>query len=171
MSNISLYVPKLEDYWFEQQVLSDEETMNYNAGYDVSYYGYNYETGCIDYPENRWKEQYQKRNKENKYFAYIKVDNEFIGTVNYHYVESEKRYECGIVIYSKYRGKGYSEIGLKLLCEKAKSEGIKELYDNFELERESAIKAFQKVGFKIVEKTTWKKFNKEVAGVVVKITL
>lgn len=168
---MKLHIPELSEYYFEQQILSDPETMNYNAGYDVSYYGYNYETGCIDFPKDRWESQYNKRKKENKFFAYIQVDDDFVGTVNYHYVESEKRYECGIVIYSKYRGKGYSEQGLQLLCDEARKNGVKELYDNFEESRTSAIKSFEKVGFEIVEKTTWKKFNEDVNGVVVRIVL
>jgi len=168
---MKLHIPELSEYYFEQQILSDPETMNYNAGYDVSYYGYNYETGCIDFPKDRWESQYNKRKNENKFFAYIQVDGDFVGTVNYHYVESEKRYECGIVIYSKYRGKGYSEHGLQLLCDEARKNGVKELYDNFEESRTSAIKSFEKVGFEIVEKTTWKKFNEDVNGVVVRIVL
>ena len=168
---MKLHIPELSEYYFEQQILSDPETMNYNAGYDVSYYGYNYETGCIDFPKDRWESQYNKRKNENKFFAYIQVDDDFVGTVNYHYVESEKRYECGIVIYSKYRGKGYSEQGLQLLCDEARKNGVKELYDNFEEPRTSAIKSFEKVGFEIVEKTTWKKFNEDVSGVVVRIVL
>lgn len=168
---MKLHIPELSEYYFEQQILSDPETMNYNAGYDVSYYGYNYETGCIDFPKDRWESQYNKRKNENKFFAYIQVDGDFVGTVNYHYVESEKRYECGIVIYSKYRGKGYSKQGLQLLCDEARKNGVKELYDNFEESRTSAIKSFEKVGFEIVEKTTWKKFNEDVNGVVVRIVL
>lgn len=38
MKHISLYVPKLEDYWYEQKIQSDPLTMSYNAGYDVLYY-------------------------------------------------------------------------------------------------------------------------------------
>ena len=48
---LTLYVPKLEDYWYEQKLQSDPKTMKYNAGYDVSYYGYHYDTGCIDFPK------------------------------------------------------------------------------------------------------------------------
>ena len=40
--NISLYIPTLEDYWYEQKVQSDPLSMDYNAGYDVSYFGYHY---------------------------------------------------------------------------------------------------------------------------------
>ena len=77
MKNIILYVPSLEDYWYEQKIQADPLSMDYNAGYDVSYYGYHYDTGCIDFPKERWKETYDRRIRENRYFAYIisKKDN------------------------------------------------------------------------------------------------
>lgn len=170
MKNISLYIPKLEDYWYEQKVQSDPLSMSYNAGYDVSYYGYHYDTGCIDFPEERWEGSHNKRISENRYFAYIKDNalNEYIGYVNYHYNKNENRYECGIVIESKYRGKGYSKQALTLLCDVAKSNGIKKLYDNFEIDRQHTLNIFQSVGFEIVEEQTWKKFNKMVKGVLVR---
>lgn len=173
MHNISLYIPELKDLWYEEKLQSDPETMSYNAGYDVSYYGYHYDTGCIDFPESRWEEVYNKRIKENKFFAYIKDNdlNEFIGYCNYHYNKNENRYECGVLIDSKYRGKGYSSDALNLLCDTARSNGIKELYDNFEIDRGNTLKLFESVGFKVVRKTTWKKFGKEVNGVEVKIEL
>jgi len=87
--------------------------------------------------------------------------------VNYHFNKNDNRYECGIVIEDIHRGKGYSKEGLKLLCEKAKAGGISSLYDNFEKDR-SNIKAFEALGFKIIEETTWKKFGKDVAGIIVK---
>ena len=173
MKNISIYVPKIEDYWYEEKVESDPLSMSYNAGYDVKYYGYHYDTGCIDFPKDRWEETYNKRIKENRYFAYIK-DNDidkFIGYVNYHYNKDNNRYECGIVIESIYRGKGYSKDSLKLLCEEARKNGINELYDNFEIDRDNCLNVFRKVGFEIVEEQTWNKFNKEVEGVLVKINL
>lgn len=109
MKNITLYVPLLEDYWYEQKIQADPLSMDYNAGYDVSYYGYNYDTWCIDFPEERWKEIYDRRIRENRYFAYIKDNDidDYVGYVNYHYNKNDNRYECGIVIESKYRGKGY----------------------------------------------------------------
>ena len=33
---MKLHIPELSEYYFEQQISSDPETMNYNAGYDVS---------------------------------------------------------------------------------------------------------------------------------------
>jgi RimJ/RimL family protein N-acetyltransferase len=173
MKNLSLYVPELEDYWYEAKVQSDPLSMDYNAGYDVSYDGYHRDTGCIDFPKDKWEETYNKRMNDNKYFAYIKDNdiNEFVGYVNYHYNKSDDRYECGILIESTYRGKGYSKEALKLLCDKAREDGIKELYDNFEISRESALDVFKQVGFEVVKEQTWKKFDEDVKGVLVRIKL
>ena len=173
MINISLYVPIIEDYWYEQKIQADPLSMQYNAGYDVSYYGYHYDTGCIDFPKERWKETYDKRIRENRYFAYIKDNDidDYVGYVNYHYNKNDNRYECGIVVESKYRGNGYSKLALQLLCNTARKNGIKELYDNFEINRGYTLEIFKSVGFEIVEEQTWKKFNKHVKGVLIKIKL
>lgn len=173
MKRLELYIPKLDDYWYEKRCLEDPETMSYNAGYDVSYYGYHYDTGCIDFPEDRWQETFDKRILENRYFAYIRDNdiNDYVGYVNYHYNKNDNRYDCGIVIESKYRGRGYSKIALQLLCNMAKNNGIKELYDNFEIDRGNTLDVFKSVGFEIVEEQYWKKFNKDVKGVLVKIVL
>ena len=64
--NISLYIQKIEDFWYEEKIQFDPSTMSYNAGYDVSYYGYHYDTGCIDFPKERWQIAYDKRIKENR---------------------------------------------------------------------------------------------------------
>ena len=170
---LSLYIPELKDYWYEENLLSDKDTMNYNAGYDVSYSGYHYETGCIDFKKEKWQEKYNKRKDENTFFAYLKDDikNEFVGYVNYQYNEKDNRYECGIIIEKSKRRNGYAKEGLKLLSNYAKKQGIKSLYDTFEIDRENTLKVFESVGFKVIEKTTWKKFNKEVEGVIVKIDL
>ena len=112
---------------------------------------------------------YDKRIRENRFIAYLKnvETNEYVGYVNYHFAKDNERYECGIVIQAKHRVKGYAKEGLKLLCKKAKEDGINSLYDNFEKDRQ-VIKVFLDLGFEIVEETTWKKFLKDVVGIVVK---
>lgn len=168
-SSLEIYIPKLEDYWYEQKLQSDPDTMGYNAGWNVSYDGYHYDTGCIDFPKNKWEDTFNKRIKENKFFAYLKDTNinEYVGYINYHYNKNEDKYYCGILIESKYRGKGYSKSGLKLLCDYAKEHGVKELYDDFESDR-NGIKVFENLGFKIVNKYNTQKFNKDIEIVVVK---
>ena len=168
MKNIILYEPKIEDYWYEEKIQSDPLTMSYNAGYNVSYFGYHYDTGCIDFPKDKWEEMFDKRKDKNYYFAYIKDNDldEFIGYVNYH-LNSDK-YECSILIEDKYRKMGYGRNALMLLCDVARSNGIKELYDSFEANRDNTLTLFENVGFQVVEHTKWMKFNHLVDGVVVK---
>ena len=170
MNRLELYIPKLEDYWYEQRVNEDPKSMSYNAGYDVSYYGYHYDTGCIDFPKERWEISYNRRIKEKRFFAYLKDVKLgiYVGYVNYQYNKEDNRYECGIVIEDKYRGCGYGREGLVLLCSDASKNGIKELYDNFEKDRGTTLKLFNSVGFKVYEEMTWKKFNKDVLGVIVR---
>ena len=67
MRNIELVVPKLEEYSYEEKLEKDPNTMSYNAGYDVKYSGYHYDTGCIDFTVDKWKDVYDKRIKENRY--------------------------------------------------------------------------------------------------------
>ena len=100
----------------------------------------------------------------------MKKKNEFIGYVNYQFDSSENYYDCSILIEASKRGKGYSKEGLKLLCEVAKNNCIKELYDSFEKNRYHT-EIFEDTGFKVVKETTWKKFGKNVEGVIVKIDL
>ena len=55
---LELYIPKLEDLWFYQQMTSDPETMSYNANWDVDYDGYHRDTGCIDHPDETLADWY-----------------------------------------------------------------------------------------------------------------
>ena len=54
MKQVELYSPKPEDLWFREKMLSDSETMSYNAGYKPIYEGYHYESGCIDFPKEKY---------------------------------------------------------------------------------------------------------------------
>ena len=171
MKNIELVIPKLNQYSYEQKLESDPKTMSYNAGYNVSYFGYHYNTGCIDFPKEKWRDTYNKRINENKYFAYIKdcTINRYVGYVNYQYNKNDDIYECGVLIESKYRGKGYSKDALRLLIKEANKNGIEYLYDTFEKDRENTLKAFLDIGFEVYKETTWKKFDNIVDGVIVRI--
>lgn len=169
MSRLELYIPNLDDYWYKEKIQSDPATMSYNAGWNVSYYGYHYDTGCIDFSKEKWREKHNKRQNDKIFLAYLKdIElNEFIGYVNYNFNEIDNKYECGILIEFKYRGKGYSKEGLKLLCDYAQKHGIKELYDYFESNR-NGIEVFEDVGFKVVDKYSLIRFNNIIEMVVVK---
>ena len=171
MKKIELIKPTLKEFIYEQKLQNNPKTMSYNAGYDVKYAGYHYDTGCIDFPKDKWPEVYHKRFNNNNYFAYIKdlTINKYVGYVNYQYNKDDNRYECGILIEYKYRHQGYAKEALRLLVKEAYQNGIEYLYDSFEKERDNTLNIFLSVGFEIYKETTWQKFNKPVTGVIVRI--
>ena len=140
---VELYIPKLEDLWFYQKMMSDPETMSYNDPWG----------GCIDYPDEvlpdwyaRWVGQEPKR-----FYAYIKrsSDGAWIGDVNFHYTPERDWWDMGIVIYAPFRGKGYAVPALKLLLDHAfRVCGISRLHNDFETTRDAAWAIHRKVGFK-----------------------
>ena len=170
MIGISFYIPDIKDYWYEQKLEADPLTMSYNAGYDVSFEGYHRDSGCIDFPEERWQTVYDRRIREGRYFAYIKDEEVgcFVGYVNYQYNKEEDRYECGILIEDSFRERGYGRNALSLLCRTAKENGVKELFDSFEPDRGHTLHLFLDEGFEILEEKTWKKFGRDVRGVIVR---
>ncbi len=153
MEQFELYIPKLEDLWFYQKMMSDPETMSYNAGWDVDYDGYHKDTGCIDYPDEvlpDWHENWVGQEPE-RFYAYIQrcSDGAWIGDVNFHYTSEKDWWDMGIVIYAPYRGKGYAVPALRLLLERAFHVcGISRLHNDFETGRDAAWAIHRKVGFK-----------------------
>ena len=146
MKNIKLVIPKKNEYFYKEKLESDAKTMSYNAGYEVTYSGYDYKTGYIEFNKENW---FKILSDDKRYFAYIKdcEINEYIGYVNYQYNETDDIYECGILIEYKYRSKGYAKDALKLLVREANKNGIKYLYDTFEKEREHTLELFLNLGF------------------------
>ena len=136
---LELVVPKLEDMWFRESLLADEETMSYNHAWG----------GTIPFPKERWQEWYDYWiiNHENKgYYRYLKNENEFVGEISYHYDSKYDGYVADVIVFSKYRGKGYGTIGLEMLCAKAKENGVTILYDDIAIDN-TAVILFFKQGF------------------------
>ena len=70
---LTLVIPELKDYWYEKKLNEDPASMSYNAGYDVSYSGYHYDTGTIDFPEENFeKDRYHTKVFEDVGFKVIK---------------------------------------------------------------------------------------------------
>ncbi len=138
---IKLYQPKLEDLWFRQMFMADEETMSYNHNWG----------GTISFPEEDWADWYDYwiANPEGRrFYRYLQnvSTDEFIGEVAYHYDEERKIHIADIIVYAKYRGKGYGKQGLLLLCDEAKENGVDNLYDDIAIDN-PAMDLFLKVGF------------------------
>lgn len=137
---IRFVIPKLEDLWFREKLIGDEETMAYNKKW----------SGTIDFPQNKWEDWYARwvACPENKrFYRYIlNEDNVFVGETAYHFDESRQIYVTGIIVMAKYRGKGYGSAGLSLLCDCAKQNGIECLYDDIAIDNPS-VSLFLKQGF------------------------
>ena len=140
---VELYIPKLEDLWFYQKMMSDPETMSYNDPWG----------GCIDYPDEVLPDWYARwvGQEPERFYAYIRrsSDGTWIGDVNFHYTPEKDWWDMGIVIYAPYRGKDYAVPALRLLLDQAfRVCGISRLHNDFETTRDAAWAIHRKVGFK-----------------------
>ena len=138
---IKLYIPQLDDLWFRQMFMADEETMSYNHHWG----------GIIPFPEERWPEWYDywvANPVGKRFYRYLKdeVSGEFVGEIAYHYDEERKIHMADVIVYAKCRGRGIGEQGLLMLCEAAKANDVEILYDDIAIDN-PAIKLFLKLGF------------------------
>ena len=142
---VELYKPRIEDLWFREKMLSDEQTMSYNHAYG----------GTISFPKEKWERWYNRwiLEPENKqFYRYIKENDDFLGEVAYHYDEERRIYIADVIIYAPYRRKGYGRQALLLLCETARSNGVSVLFDDIAIDN-SSITLFLKCGFVEVVRT------------------
>lgn len=144
---LQIYVPKREDGWFHKKMMSDPATMAYNAPWFPP-------DGCIPNPEAEWDDlQADWIGQEPKrFYAFLRrsSDGAFVGDVNYHYNPEQDWWDMGIVIYAPERGKGYGRQGLRLLADKAFSDGVRRLHNDFETTRDAAYQIHRAVGFREV---------------------
>lgn len=151
---LSLHTPKYDELWYRQRMMSDPATMSYNAGYNLGFDGYHNDTGCIDFPEEKWAGWYDRfiGREPEKFYAYIvrKSDGAFIGEVVLRQEGAPGRYEMGVVVEDCHRGKGYSGEALRLLMDVAfKRFGAEVVCNDFERSRAAALKLHLSVGFEI----------------------
>ena len=142
---LELYKPDVNDLWFRKKMMSDEQTMSYNHAYG----------GTISFPEECWTDWYDRwltNSNGQRFYRYIKENNFYIGEAAYYFDAERQIYIADVVIYAPYRGKGYGREGLLLLCEAAKENGVKELYDDIAVDNPS-VSLFLKCGFVEVLRT------------------
>ena len=137
---IKLYEPKLEDLCFRQKMLADPETMSYNHAWG----------GTIDWPKEAWGDWYEHwllKPGGKRFYRYLQnEDGEFVGEIAYHFDKERKIHVADVIIFAPFRHQGYGESGLRMLCEAAKENGVKVLYDDIAIDN-SAIALFLKLGF------------------------
>lgn len=133
-------VPALEDLWFRQKLLADEDTMSYNHAWG----------GAIPFPQEEWRDWYDHwvvHHDNRRYYRYLKNGNDgFVGEIAYHYDPEYDGYVADVIVFSGFRGKGYGRRGLEILCAAAKENGISALYDDMAVDN-PAIGLFLKCGF------------------------
>ena len=153
--SLTLHVPELSELGFRQRLLSDPETMSYNAGCDLGFPGYHNDTGCIDFPRGDWDGWYARwvGAEPTRFYAYLQdtATGEFVGEVSLYETTGPGVYGMGIVLHSSRRGRGCSREGIRLLLDHAFGElGAKEVTNCFEPTREAALKIHLAAGFRIV---------------------
>ena len=127
---LKLYEPHMEDLWFREQMMSDEQTMAYNHAYG----------GTISFPKENWADWYDRwlvNHNGKRFYRYLKENDTFIGEVAYHIDEERQTNIADVMIYAPYRQKGYGRKALQLLCQETKEMGIHELYDDVAIDNSS----------------------------------
>jgi len=142
---LTLYIPKPEDGWFYTRMMSDPETMAYNAPWFPP-------DGCIPDPEKEWKRLCADwiGAEPERFYAYLKrgSDGAFVGDVCFHRTPERGWWDMGVVIFAPERGKGFGKQGLRLLAEYAFSHGVTRLHNEFETTRDAAYRMHRAVGFR-----------------------
>ena len=143
---IRFHKPLPEELIFRRQLLSDEETMSYNARWG----------GAVGFPQERWSSWYSRwvEYPDRRFYAYLYSEEEkaFVGEAAYHFDEELDGYIVDVIVHSRYRGRGYGTQGLRLLCEQARRDGLEVLYDNI-AEDNPSLSLFLKNGFERVRDT------------------
>ena len=135
--------PELEDLWFRESMMADIETMSYNDAWG----------GTIPFPKEDWEEWYTlwvRNSGQERYYRYLKDDANkvFVGEISYHFDKLRNIYICDVIIKAEFRKQGFGTQGIQLLCEAAKANGVKVLYDDIAADNPS-IHLFLKNGFSI----------------------
>lgn len=145
-STLQLYIPRQKDGWFYVKMMTDPDTMAYNAPWFPP-------DGCIPHPEEEWK-TLQKNwigHEPERFYAYLQRtdDGAFVGDVNFHYTPERDWWDMGIVVYAPERGKGYGKEGLRLLADRAfRTAGVSRLHNEFETTRGAACRIHIAAGFR-----------------------
>ena len=145
MEMLALYAPRVEDLWFKEKMMDDAQTMSYNHAHG----------GRIPFPRERWADWHDRwiaNHKGERFYRYLMEDDTFVGEVAYRFDGERQIYIADVIVYAPHRGKGYGRKGLILLCESAKANGVKALYDDIAIDNPS-VALFLKCGFSEVLRT------------------
>ena len=174
MNNLAFYGKMtMGDFMYIRNILDDDTYLNEYIRLCSMEWG--------DNKTNKEMEEYVEKKKEkikteDKVILVLGLfdTSELVGFISFFKYDGDEMKDltpwyATMYVKRQYRGKGYSKDALKLLIREAYNNGIEYLYDTFEKDRENALKLFLDVGFEIYKEETWKKFNKDVSGIIVRI--
>ena len=84
MDKIILEVPTKKTLYFKKEIKEDPNTMGYNAGYDLSFSGYNREDGTIHTDIKELEDVWSKRwigNEPTNFYYFIRYNNVLVGEI------------------------------------------------------------------------------------------
>ena len=152
---LTLHKPQYEDLWFRQMMMADEETMSYNRAWG----------GTIPWPREAWRNWYDRwvaDPQDARLYRYVKNSGgDFVGEIAYHYDGDIPGFTANVIIFSKYRRRGYGGQALELLCAEARAKGIPVLYDDMAIDN-PARALFLRHGFTEEARTAEKIILKKV---------
>ena len=147
MSSVSLYTPTIDELDYRRRLCADEDTMSYNVSYGDN------GGGTYDISDLQVREWYAQLIVSGiMFYAYIieEATGLVVGEVNLRFDEQLNAATMGVVIHSKYRGRGFAEPALQLLIDVAFGErGFDKVIDSFPQGecRAAAERVFAKLGF------------------------
>ena len=142
---VTLYCPQIEDLWFREQMLQDEQTMSYNHAYG----------GTIPFPAEKWAAWHARwisSHDKTHFYRYVAENGRFLGEIAYHFDTDRKIYLANVLIYAPYRNRGYGRKSLQLLCDTAAEHGIDALFDDIAIDNPS-VSLFKRFGFQEIFRT------------------
>ncbi len=148
---LELHVPTRAELGVRQQWLSDPGFMAYNAGWDVSYPGYDRVTGCIEWPESQWDAFVERlalpADRQGYFYVRDCETGAFVGHAHCA-VEPDGAAHIGLNVVPASRGRGLGELVLRLLVERVwRDTTAEQIVNEFEDAREPAVRTHRRSGF------------------------
>ena len=95
----------------------------------------------------------QGRNTENSHLMTVMADDENVGFIWFLYEETEGKRQCflcDLAIWEKYRQKGFGQIAVHLMEEKAGKDGLQECMLFVRNDNQEAVKLYEKCGYHVL---------------------
>ncbi len=118
---------------------------------DVSYAGYDRDTGCIAWPESQW-DAFAERltlpvDRQGYFYVRDTETGEFVGHAHYT-VQPDGAAQIGLNVVPTHRARGLGEQVLRLLIERIWQDSVAvEIVNDFEDDRAPAVRTHRRVGF------------------------